>query len=286
MKRWAVKRAASKIKTESSHGITNPLSMATATSRKAVSLVDLPLDILFMILDYVACRDHLPDQHYSIRLKRTYCLDYELVVSQPALLMVSASLRFALSYHFYVSCSFHAKIGIRSLLERAANGLTIQDIDDKLPYPLKLSTIKLDIEIRRVEGGFNPSNLVELGKKIFQGYQAMKLNPADGIKLIDLRWRLVCTDTFFIGRPYNKDVFNHDLQLLLEEIHRTAAISVSLQSYSVQKFGSLLEIWLKEEHDFDDPTYRVRTIFRWVSRSMSSASQQMTSWYHTDLRRR
>jgi hypothetical protein len=263
IKRWAMKRVALKIKTGSSHETTDPLPMATATPRKTVSLIDLPLDILFMIFDYVAYRDHLPDEHYAVRVKRPHCLDYELVVSQPALLMVCTSLRSALSHHFYVSCSFHAKIGISSLLERAANGLTVQDIDDKLPCPLGLSTIKLDIEIcRLIRECFNSSGLVELGKKIYQDYQAMKFSPEDGDKLIDLRWRLMCTEIWPIECSHNKDLFNHDLQLLLDEIHKIAAISVSLQSYTVQKFGSLLEIWLKDRRDSGDPTYLVRTILR------------------------
>jgi hypothetical protein len=207
-----------------------------------------------MIFDYAACRDHLPDRHYNVRLKRTDRSDYGLVISQPALLMVSTPLRSALSHHFYVSCSFHAKIGIRSLLERAANGLTVQDIDDKLPYPLKLSTVNLDIEIRRlVEGRFNTSSLIELGKKIFQDYQAMEIDPEGGIKLMDLRWRLVCTDTHLMRYPRTKDLFNHDLQLLLEWIHKTAAKSASTRSGTVQKFGSLLGICLDDASDSETP---------------------------------
>jgi hypothetical protein len=216
-----------------------------------------------MIFDYSACRKHLPDRHYPVRLKRTGSSDYGLIISQPALLMVCTSLRCALCMHFYSWHSFRAKISTRLLLEGAATGLTMQSIEDRLPPPLKLSNIDLDIEIRRlVGGGFNLSVLVEVGKKIFNDYQALKRNSEAGNKLIDLRWRLVCTDTYFIASRFTIHEFNHDLQLLLEEVHRPAATSASLESSTSQKFGSSLEIWLREERDSSDPTYQVRDELR------------------------
>jgi hypothetical protein len=120
---------------------------ATRTSGKTVSLGDLPLELLYMIFDYAACRDHLEDPHYLIRLKKRGSPDHALVISQPALLMVCTSLRSALSGHFYSSYTFHAKFGTRSMLESSASGLTLQAIEDKLPRPLRLSAIRLTIEI-------------------------------------------------------------------------------------------------------------------------------------------
>jgi hypothetical protein len=271
------------------HTTTKLLPAATGPQHQTVSLVDLPLELLLMIFDYAACRDHLKNKHYSIRLKRGEgSSDSELVVSQPALLMVSPSLRSALSRRFYSSCSFHAKIGARSMLKSFVGSLTVQQIEDKLPHPLKLSTIKLTIEVHGLsEWGFDSSVLIELGKKLFDEYRTTKMKEGD--TLMNLRWRLVCTDTSIKNHcdsPYNRfafcaAAFSDDLRLLLEEVHMHAARSARLNASTLQTFSACLEKWLKGQGGFENTSYLVGRVLRVISELKNvERPQELLWWYY------
>ena len=251
--------------TEPQRTTTTLLPMATQIPQQAFSLLDMPLEILIMIFDYAACRNHLYDEDYLIRLRYRGSSGHTLVISQPSLLMTCKSFRSALSDRFYSSCSFHAKFGTVSLLERADKGLTVQGLDDMLPSPLKLNTIRLTLDVSDI------SVLVELGKKLFIDYQAMELNPEIGTKLMNLHWQLVCGNSFFIEY---EDELSEDLDLLLDDIHAAAAMSV-LESDSLQEFDSWLRTWLEEDNDYSSPTYNVRLGLRQLSRPRHSTGRRV-----------
>jgi len=251
--------------TKAQHTTVELLPMAAPSPHQNTSLMHLPLDLLFMIFDYAACRDHLEDSDYLVRLKYTRSPGYRLVVSQPALLMVSKDLRCALTYHFYSTCSFHAKIKTRPLLQSAARGLRLKEIDDNLPYPLRLNTISLTLEMDTLtEVGFDQSLLVELGMKSFVDHQAMRLNPKDEFKNVDLRWRLVWIGDDRRLPRFDGDDLNEHLRLLLQDIHRLAATSASLGKHNLQEFGSFLERRLKEEGRSGEPAYQIREFLRYL----------------------
>lgn len=262
---------------EAQHTTTKLLPMATETPSGAVSLLDMPLEILFMIFDYTTCRDHLAGPDYLIRLKDTRRRCYKLVIPRPPMLLVSKSLQSALSHHFYTTYSFHAKITTRQLLEVAWDrGLTLQELDEILPYHLKLNTIRLTLEIASLTAGaFDFSILVNLGKKLFVDYEAMKLKSKEEIKLMDLDWRLVRTSrrrTFYSGQ-----FSNLNLRFLLEEIHEMAFKAVSLGSHGLQEFGPLLERHLKKEEDSSSPTYRIRQILRQTWKHKRSVGRRVST---------
>jgi len=242
--------------TKAQHTTDQLSRMGAGTPREVISLLDMPPEILFMIFDYAACRDHLKDPHYPIRLKNMDSSDYGIMISQPVLLSVSKSLRTALSHYFYSSCTFHAKIEARSLLEGTTSGLTIQGIDDRLPYPLKLRTIRLTIDSCRLHAGGFDAALVEVGKKLFHDYRAKKFNNEDRVKLMDSHWRLVCTDKPRLS--HKKASFAQNLQFLLREIILTAARSAALEPYNLQEFGLFLQTWLDEDGYFKDPRHPVK----------------------------
>jgi hypothetical protein len=252
-----------------------PRPKATGTSGKTVSLGDLPLELLYMIFDYAAYRDHLEDRDYPIQLREMGSSDYGMVISQPALLMVCTSLRFALSAHFYSSCSFHVKVDTRWMLEGSANSLTVQQLENKLPIPFRLCTVKLTIDISELsKQRFDCSILVELGKKLFDVYRTTELNSKDGTQFMSLHWRLVCTDSLC-----NTYRFENDLQLLLEEIDGFAR-SESLRNYDLQRFGFLLRYWLEYDTYGRHRTYRVRTVLRDSPRKLTRGSQQSVFRYY------
>jgi hypothetical protein len=79
-------------------------------------------------------------------------------------------------------------IDTRLMLGKPADILTVQQTGDKLPYPLRLGTIRWTIEICNLSAlGFHFSILVDLGKKLFDEYRTTDLNSKDGGKLMDLR---------------------------------------------------------------------------------------------------
>jgi hypothetical protein len=241
--------------------------------RKRTSLGDLPLELLFMIFDYIAYSE---DQHYLILFAKKGSSEPKLIISQPALLMVCTYLRFALSGHFYSSRCFQSKIGTMSMVKSAASSLTVQQIEDKLPHPLKLSAIKLTTEIRELsERGFDLSILVKLGEMLFTEYR----NKNHEIELVGLRWRLVCTDTSIHSTIRGK--LNDDLRLLLECIHLSAARSASIESNSLREFSSSLEKWLSEERNYGCSTYRIRVVLRCYLKTTHRARQTLVwSYYH------
>ena len=129
-----------------------------------------------------------------------------------------------------------------------ASGSRLQEIDNKLPNPLKLRTIRLTLRVCSLSltWGFSPWIVVDLGKKIFADYQTMKIGSDEETKLIDLRWRLVwASDSFYLA--WEDHVINETLELLLGRIHKLAAESASADKYSLREFGALLQTRLKEE---------------------------------------
>ena len=263
--------------TETQRIATELLPITTMSPHKPASLVDLPLEILCMIFDYAACRDHHKNPRYLIQSKERRSSGHALVISQPALLMVCSSLRSALSQHFYSSCSFHAKIGTGSMMDYSASRLRLQQIEDKLPYPLSLSTIQLTIELcDLIERGFDLSILVKLGERLFIEYRAMKLSSSSEVKLRNLPWRFVWTDKSLCN-PVNESL-NADLQLLLEAVHKISAESAITQSDDLQKFNSSMERWLRKPQDFKDSTYRVRILLRGLYGTPMYLSRVSKKW--------
>lgn len=243
--------------------------MATERPREVISLLDLPLEILFMIFDYTTCRKHL------IQLKDTRRRRFKLSIPRPLLLRVSKSLQSALSHHFYSSYSFHTRISTGQLLEANWDrGLKLQELDDILPYHLKLNTVRLTLEIASLSaGGFDFSILVDLGKKLFVDYEAMRLGSEEGIKLMVLNWRLVHN---YRGRIFGPRPLNGlNLQLLLEEIHELAFKAVSSGSHSLQDFGCLLERHLKKDKDSSSPTYQIRLKLRQLWKHKRSVGRRV-----------
>jgi hypothetical protein len=264
--------------TKNQHTVTELLPTATTSPQKLVSLIGLPLELLFMIFDYAACRDHLEDPRYLIQSKKRVGSGRTLVISQPALLMVCTSLRSALSDHFYSSCYFHAKIETRWMLESFADGLTVQQIEDKLPHPLKLSSIKLTMEIRELSSqGFNLSILVNLGEKLFIEYRTMKLSSRDGVKLMNLRWRFVCTDP---SLPNDiRSAFNDEIRSLLKKTQEVAARSAIVKTHSLQAFSPVLEKWLRGIYVVPDDDTRLRAVLGGHLRTTRSVTRALSRWY-------
>lgn len=279
--------------TEAQHTNSELLPVAAQSPKRVISLTNLPLELLLMIYDYATCRDHLEDHHYPIRLSKGDNGRLVPVVLQPALLMVCTSLRGALSCHFHSDSSFHLKIETKSMVE----GLRLQEIDDNLPYPLRLSNIKLTIQISELRrSGFDSSVLVEFGKKLFDEYRTANLVYKDEDKPTDLDWQLVCTNPPNIILNHH---FHDDLQLLLDGIHKTAARFALHKSSSMQEFDTFLEKWLMDRVR-EDRTSHIRDVLRVVpntwkeirshdellrqyyesSRNHSSSWSYGCSWYH------
>lgn len=231
-----------------------------------------------MIFDYAACRDHLKNKHYLIRLRRKDSPRPVLVITQPALLMVCTYLRSALSGRSYSRCSFHAKIEARWILGRDTTDWTVQQLEHKLPCPLRPSTIRLTIDIGELSRlNFDTSILVELGKRLFDGYRTVKHDSKGECKLADLRWRLFCTDPWIT--IYTNRHFDDDLQLLLEDIHKIAARSAMLKPYDFLEFGAFLARWLREPDKYKyDHTWCVRRVLSTVM-TTGHCTRDLPSWY-------
>lgn len=250
--------------TEAQHNTTGLLHVAAQSPKRIVSLINLPLELLLIIYDYTTCSDQLENKHYPIQLSKGDNDRLIPVVTQPALLMTCTSLKNMLSHRFYSSSSFHMEIETKWMLEGSAASLRLQEVDDNLPDPLRLSKIKLTVQISELRrSGFDSSVLVELGKKLFDEYRTANLIYKDGDKLTDLDWRLVCTNPPDIILNHH---FHEDLQFLLQEIHETAARSALCRSTSMQEFISCLERWLRG-HDLEDRTSHIRDVLRSVPNS-------------------
>jgi hypothetical protein len=263
------------------HKATKPLSIATATLRTPVSLINLPLELIVMIFDYATCRDHLEDKHYLIRLRSGESSGSELVISQPSLLMVCTSFRSALSDRFYSSCSFHARVETKRIVEDLEpREWTLQQIDDKLPHPLRLRSIKLTLEICDISRqGCHSSIFIELGKKLFDEYRITKLGAGQEIELMDLDWRLTFTDPSCTNTRV--DAFKSDLQLLLEVIHQTAERSAIHETCSLQTFIASLENWLgKGRRGSRVGTNLIRRLLGLVSGTPSERRRKELLWKH------
>jgi hypothetical protein len=262
------------------HKATKPLSIATAILRTPVSLINLPLELIVMIFDYAACRDHLEDKHYLIRLRSGNFSGSELVISQPSLLLVYTAFRSALSDRFYSSCSFHVRIETRWIVE------------DLEPREWTLSQIsRVSLTLHSLKGcgslssiccisrqGLDFSIFVELGKKLFDEYRITRLGAGEEIELMDLDWRLTFTDPSCTNMLVN--TFKDDLQLLLEVIHQTAARSAVHEVCNLQTFVAFLEKWLEGREGSRGGTNLIRRVLRLVLETTSEKRRRILLWNH------
>ncbi|KAG9653279.1 hypothetical protein KCU61_g5589, partial [Aureobasidium melanogenum] len=204
MTRQATKRAASKIET-------------TDSQHQTVSLLDLPLEILYMVFDYVACRNHLEDHeghHYRIQVVPEGELRNNLVIHRPTLLMVCSTLRTGLSPYFYSTCSFHVKIQMRSMMSSTGDALTLRQLEDRLPLPYQLSSVKFTIDIHDLSTeGFDFSVFVQIAKLIFEEHRTKKNQP----ELFQLDWWLESSDPVLQCNCV-RTLFNDWLVRLLDEV--------------------------------------------------------------------
>ncbi|KAH0380930.1 SET domain-containing protein, partial [Aureobasidium melanogenum] len=242
----AMKRAASKAKTTNSH-------------QQTVSLLDLPLEILFMIFDQAACRDHLEDRYYTIQVVSEGDLRNNLIIHQPALLMVCSALRTGLSSYFYSTCPFHVKIQMRSMMSSTGEALTLRQLKDRLSLLYELSyDKKLTIEVQELsKEGFDFSVLVQIAAMLYEETLAKR----GGLKLKDFDWWLKCTDPLLQCKCV-RNIVDTYLVWLLDDIHDKAVTAAVDISETFQKFSSQLRRWLEEEFDQKNRTYWIRETLR------------------------
>lgn len=112
------------------------------SQNQTASLLGLPWEILFMIFDHVASRDHLEDHCHTIRVVPEGNLRNNLVIHQPALLMVCSALRTGLSQYFYSTCSFHVKLQMRSMISSSGDALTLEHLKVRLSHVYEFSSDK------------------------------------------------------------------------------------------------------------------------------------------------
>ncbi|KAG9556262.1 SET domain-containing protein, partial [Aureobasidium melanogenum] len=238
----AMKRAASKAKT-------------TNSQQQTVSLLDLPLEILFMIFDQAACRDHLEDRYYTIQVVSEGDLRNNLIIHQPALLMVCSALRTGLSSYFYSTCPFHVKIQMRSMMSSTGEALTLRQLKDRLSLLYELSyDKKLTIEVQELsKEGFD----FQIAAMLYEETLAKR----GGLKLKDFDWWLKCTDPLLQCKCV-RNIVDTYLVWLLDDIHDKAVTAAVDISETFQKFSSQLRRWLEEEFDQKNRTYWIRETLR------------------------
>ncbi|KAH0362319.1 hypothetical protein KCU65_g8141, partial [Aureobasidium melanogenum] len=241
----AMKRAAAKSKT-------------TQPQPKTVSLLDLPLELLYMIFDHVASRDHLEDHCYTIQVVPEGDLRNNLVIHQPALLMVCSTLRAALSPYFYSTCSFHVKLQMRSLMSSTGDALTLRQLEDRLPLPDKLSFVKTTIDIHDLSTeGFDFSIFVQIAEMLFEQYRTEENGP----KLVQLDWWLESTDPV-LQCSCVRDLFNFWLVRLLDEVFEKVVTTAVETSENFQTFSAQLKRWLEEEREINSRSYSIKHTLR------------------------
>ncbi|KAH0349027.1 SET domain-containing protein, partial [Aureobasidium melanogenum] len=244
--RRAMKRAASDVKT-------------TDSQHKSVSLLNLPLEILFMIFDHAACRDHLKDRYYTIQVVSKGDLRNNLIIRQPALLMVCSTLRTGLSSYFYSTCSFHVKLQMRSMIGGSGDTLTLKQLKDRLSLLYKFSyDKKLTIEVHELsKKGFDFSVLLQIAAMLYEEIRAKR----GGLKLKDFDWWLECTDPLLKCRCVRK-IVDTLLVWLLDDIYDKTATAAVDTSVTFQELSSQLKRWLEEEFDMKHRTYWIRETLR------------------------
>lgn len=240
-----MKRAASKIKT-------------TQPRPQTVSLLDLPLELLWMIFDHVTCKERLKRRRYTIRVVPEGASIDNLAISQHPLLMVCSTLRSRLISYFYSISSFHVEIHMSSTIRNNQGILDLRQLQEDTLHERKLSSVKLTINIYELSRKFfDYSILVQMGTMLFEDYRAKRLVSKYDDKLMPLRWQLKCNDPEF-DCPCPRYVFEQDLKRLLDKIHKWAAKTAIHTTKSVQAFSSKLERWLKTQEGTVDKTYYIR----------------------------
>ncbi|KAI5241942.1 hypothetical protein E4T42_07863 [Aureobasidium subglaciale] len=221
-------------------GAVQPRSQDT---HQAVTLLDLPLELLHVIFDYAADRDHLKHHRYTIRMRERDSLGPELVIYQPSLLMVSSALRASLTPHFYSRYPFHLRIDTRLMMSNSVGGpMRLQHLEGLLPYPLGLSTIKLTLVIHEISrDGFDFSFLVDLGVELFKRYRTKKPDSEGEVMSMHL--------SLATGSGVRR-IFDWYLQELMDELHQWAASRAVHNSWSLERFVLWLERWLKTDISF------------------------------------
>ncbi|KAH0014506.1 hypothetical protein KCU78_g8623, partial [Aureobasidium melanogenum] len=241
----AMERAASKAKT-------------TNSQQQTVSLLGLPLEILFMIFDHAACRDHLEDRYYTIQVVPEGDLRNNLVIHQPSLLMVCSGLRTGLSPYFYSTCPFHVKIQMRSMMSSTGDALTLRQLEDRLPLPYQLNSVKFTIDIHDLSTeGFDFSVFVQIAELLFEEYRTKENEP----ELVQLDWWLESSDPVLQCNCV-RTLFNTWLVRLLDEVLEKTATTAIQTSENFQTFSAQLTRWLEEERETDSRAYIIRDTLR------------------------
>ncbi|KAH0266759.1 hypothetical protein KCU91_g10544, partial [Aureobasidium melanogenum] len=245
IRRWATKRAAARIK-------------ATQPQPKTVSLLDLPLEFLWMIFDHVTCRERRKRHRYTIQVVPQGASIDNMAISQHPLLMVCSSLRSRLISYFYSISSFHVEVHMSSTIRNNQGILDLRELQENILHERKLSSVKLTINIYKLSRKFfDYSVLVQMGTILFEDYRAKRLVSRYDGELVKLRWRLKCNDPEF-ECPCPRYFVEQDLKRLLDKIHKWAAKAAIHTSKSSQAFSSKLERWLKTQEGVVDRTYNIR----------------------------
>ncbi|KAI5194935.1 hypothetical protein AUEXF2481DRAFT_31264 [Aureobasidium subglaciale EXF-2481] len=198
-------------------------------THQAVTLLNLPLELLHVIFDYAADRDHLKHHRYTIRMRERE------TASAP-------NCRYP----------FHLRIDTRLMMSNSVGGpMRLQHLEGLLPYPLGLSTIKLTLVIHEISrDGFDFSFPVDLGVELFKRYRTKKLDSEGEVMSMHLSWRLVCIDPLLTPKSGVRRIFDWYLQELMDELHQWAASRAVHNSWSLERFVLWLERWLKTDISF------------------------------------
>ncbi|KAK6002642.1 hypothetical protein QM012_001392 [Aureobasidium pullulans] len=208
-----------------------------ASQSQTVSLLDLPLEILFMIFVYVASRDHLEDDCHTIRVVSEGEFGHNLIFHQPALLLLQ----------------------MRSMISSSGDALTLEQLKDKLSILYELSSDKrLTIEIQELsKEGFHFSILVHIAQCYTRKNRAKegRLHPKD------FDWWLKCTDPL-LKCSCVRNIVDTYFVWLMDDIHEKAATAAVDTSETFQRFSSQLRRWLEEDYDKKHRSYWIREALR------------------------
>ncbi|TIA19243.1 hypothetical protein D6C80_03047 [Aureobasidium pullulans] len=235
----------------------------TPKSPPKILLTDLPLELLFMILDCLIPIDpSYPYTGYPLLRENQTGIRRALVALQHPLLFTCSSLRLSLLSYFYSTSQFYAMIDMRLKGSKSvADVLTLRRLQERLPC--NLSTVRVTFRLHHLAyKGLNWSAFTELGLILYEGYQSEKCKSEKKIEIVSPRWQLQCADSIdYYSRPPSNFRLNTDLQALLDGINRQAFAALDSAKDS-QAFNTRLEKWLKEDQDTEDPTYRIRNTLR------------------------
>lgn len=260
--RWARKRATSKTK-------------PTHPQPRAISLLDLPLELLYMIFDHVTRRDRRRRRRYKIRVVPEGASIENLSIAKHPLLMVCSHLRSALFSYLCSTCPLHVEIHMSSMIRNNHGILDLQQVQEGILHARKLSSVKLTITIHELSRKFfDYSVLLQMGTILFEEYREKKLRFKDEPKLVRLRWWLECNDPEFTCQC-PRCTIEKDLRRLLKDIHKWAAKTAIHTSKSSQMFSSELERWLKTQEGTVDRTYYIRRLLDQCLRATSVSDRRV-----------